>query len=296
MSRLLCPRLLLLAVALALAAASAQADDAQSAPLRGQRVFTAGHSFHVFMPGILTELARAADIKDHAQVGVQSLGGSRTIQHWNLADEKNKAKEALKTGKVDVLTLSPIYHPDEGIDLFTALALEHNPNIRITVQEFWLPYDVYDVNYQKKRPEKVDRNSRTGEEMRRLHGEYFKTVEAQVQALNQKNGKTVLTVVPSGQAAILLREKIIAGQAPGLKSQEDLFTDAIGHATPPLKTLAAYCHFAVIYRRSPVGLPMPAVLKDPKHPEWDEKLNTLLQELAWEAVRQHPMSGVKAGG
>jgi hypothetical protein len=41
---------------------------------------------------------------------------------------------------------------------------------------------------------------------------------------------------------------------------------------------------------------MPAVLKDPKHPEWDEKLNTLLQELAWEAVRQHPMSGVKAGG
>jgi hypothetical protein len=190
MSRLLCPRLLLLAVALALAAASAQADDAQSAPLRGQRVFTAGHSFHVFMPGILTELARAADIKDHAQVGVQSLGGSRTLQHWNLADEKNKAKEALKTGKVDVLTLSPIYHPDEGIDLFTALALEHNPNIRITVQEFWLPYDVYDVNYQKKRPEKVDRNSRTGEEMRRLHGEYFKTVEAQVQALNQKNGKT----------------------------------------------------------------------------------------------------------
>ena len=57
--------------------------------------------------------------------------------------------------------------------------------------------------------------------------------------------------------------------------------------------LTAYCHFAVIYKRSPVGLPMPAVLKNAKNPNWDEKLNTLLQELAWEAVTAHPLSGVK---
>ena len=98
-------------------------------------------------------------------------------------------------------------------------------------------------------------------------------------------------MVPVGQAVLALREKIIAGAAPGLKTQEDLFTDAIGHARPPLAALAAYCHFAVIYRRSPVGLPVPAVLA--KWPE-AEKLNRLLQELAWDAVRRHPLSGVKA--
>ena len=37
---------------------------------------------------------------------------------------------------------------------------------------------------------------------------------------------------PAPQAVIALREKIIAGKAPGLKVQEDLFTDELGHGTP----------------------------------------------------------------
>jgi hypothetical protein len=53
--------------------------------------------------------------------------------------------------------------------------------------------------------------------------------------------------------------------------------------------LCAYCHFATIYRRSPVGLPLPAHLA--QAPE-AEKLNRLLQEIAWQAVSEHPLSGV----
>ncbi|MCI0705189.1 MAG: hypothetical protein L0241_29365 [Planctomycetia bacterium] len=281
----------LLALALGTATSSRAADDP---PPKGQRVFSAGHSFHVFMPAILTDMARSAGIKNHTQVGISSLGGSRTIRHWNLPDDKNKTKIALKEGKVDVLTLSPIFHPDEGIDNFTKLGLEHNEQLRVLVQAFWLPFDVYDVNYQKKRPERVDRNTRTVEQMKTIHAEYFTSVDDQVQALNKKHGKRVVFIVPVGQAAILLRGKIIEGKAPGLKSQEDLFRDAIGHAHPPLQVLTAYCHFAVIYRRSPVGLSVPVVLKNAKNPDWNEKLNTLLQELAWEAVTSHPLSGVKA--
>jgi hypothetical protein len=260
---------------------------------KGQRVFSAGHSFHVFVPGILSNLAGSAGIKGHAQVGLSSIGGSRVIQHWNVPEEKNKAKEALRTGKVDVLTLAPIHLPDEGIEKFTRLALEHNPNIRITVQEFWLPFDLYDTTF-KQRPKKVDHNAPTGAELRKLHAPYFRSMDDHVRELNKKQGKRVLFVVPVGQAVIALREKIIAGQAPGLKTQEDLFADAIGHARPPLQALVAYCHFGVIYRRSPVGLPMPAILEKAKNPNWDAKLNRLLQELAWEAVTQHPLSGVQA--
>ncbi len=260
--------------------------------VKGQKVFSAGHSFHVFMPNILRDLAQGAGIKDHVLVGLQPIGGSRVIQHWNLAEDKNKVKEALKTGKVDVLTLSPIHLPDEGIANFTKLALEHNPKIRITIQEFWLPFDIYDTTF-KQRPKKVDHNAPTGEELRKLHAEYFKTMDEHVTALNKQHSKQVLYVVPVGQAVIALREKIIAGEAPGLKKQEELFTDAIGHARQPLQALVAYCHFAVIYRRSPVGLPLPAVLAKANNPNWDEKLNRLLQELAWNAVLQHPLSGVQ---
>ena len=61
-------------------------------------------------------------------------------------------------------------------------------------------------------------------------------------------------------------------------------------AKAPIVALNAYCHYAVVYKRSPVGLPMPSALKNAKA---DEKLNRLLQELAWEAVTKHPLSGVK---
>ncbi len=224
--------------------------------------------------------------------GLSAIGGSRVIQHWNVPDEKNKAKELLKAGKVDVLTLSPIFLPDEGIENFAKLALDNNPKVRVTVQEFWLPYEEFDkANPLKNR--QVDHNASTGESLRKAHEPYFKELDDHVRDLNKKLGKEIVFVVPAGQAVIALREKIIAGEAPGLDKQNDLFSDAIGHPTPPLQALAVYCQFAVIYQRSPVGLPVPAVLAKNKNKD-TEKLNRLLQELAWDAVIHHPLSGVKA--
>jgi len=285
-----------LAMLLAVLPALAQdkKDDKLAEPITaGQRVFTCGHSFHVFVPAILADLAKKAEIKDHIQLGMSSIGGSRIIQHWNVPDEKNKAKETLMTGKVDVLTLSPIFLPDEGIENFTELALKHNKDIRIVVQPIWLRRDIYEPTTKK--PAKVDHNAITGEELRKRHEPYFKSMDEFIQELNKKLGKTVLYEVPVGLAVIKLREKIIAGEAPGLKTQENLFTDETGHGTPPLMALVSYCNFAVIYRHNPVGLPVPEVLEKAKfeNDEEREKLNRLLQEIAWDAVVQHPLSGLK---
>lgn len=261
-----------------------------SAADKGLRVFSAGHSFHMFVPKMLAELAKSAGIPEHQQVGSSGIGASYVHQHWDVPDEKNILKPALRKGEVDVLTLAPIYLPDDGIENFVKLGLEHRPDIRVTVQEFWLPYDVLDVNYKKKRPEPVDRNARTVEQLRTINEPYYKSMDDHVRALNEKFGRQVLFVVPVGQASLALRAKIIAGEAPGLKHQNDLFTDAIGHATPPLQWLTACCHFAVIYRRTPVGLPCPAALGKVAEAE---ALNRLLQELAWDAVKSHPLSGVE---
>ena len=40
--------------------------------------------------------------------------------------------------------------------------------------------------------------------------------------------------------------------------------------------------------------PVPRPLKAANVPAWDEKFNTLLQEIAWEAVQEEPLSGVKS--
>jgi hypothetical protein len=280
--------------ALLIIGSAARADDTKVEPKvapKGQRVFSCGHSFHFFVPAVLAEMAKSTGIKDHVQVGLSAIGGSRVIQHWDVEDSKNKAKEALKAGKVDVLTLSPIHLPDDGIEKFVKLALEHNPDVRILVQENWLPFDIYDPTFTK-RPAKVDHNAATVEGLRTLHEPYYKSIDDHVLELNKKFGKTAVFVVPVGQAVSALRAKIIAGEAPGLKVQEDLFSDAIGHAKPPLMALAGYCYFAEIYRENPVGLRVPPFLAKTKTPEI-EKLNRLLQELAWNAVVKHPLTGVK---
>ncbi len=277
-------------VALAQQTGSDGSNDAPAA-VQGQKVFTAGHSFHVFMPRTLQEVAASAGIEGHRQLGVQSIGGSRVIQHWQLAEDKNKVKPALASGEVDVLTLSPIYLPDEGIEKLARFALDHRPDCRILVQEFWLPFDIYAVDYKQKRPDPVNRNDRTPEMLHEISAPYFASMDAHVKELNEGLGKQAVFVVPVGQAVIALREKIIAGEAPGIKEQEELFTDAIGHATPPLRVLVSYCHYAVIYRRSPEGLPMPRELQQSKYA--NEDLNRLLQRLAWQAACEHPLSGVK---
>jgi hypothetical protein len=100
--------------------------------------------------------------------------------------------------------------------------------------------------------------------------------------------------VPSAQACNALRARIYNKDIPGLASQAELFRDPISHAAPPLEALNTYLHYAVIYGRSPVGLPRPALLKKANKEAWDDKFNKTLQEIAWKTVTDYPYSGVTA--
>lgn len=106
--------------------AGAAQTAAPPAEVQGQRVFTAGHSLLMFVPTILKEIATAANVEGHVQAGKQSVGGSPVIKHWNWPDERNTVKPALKSGAVDVLMLSPIYLPDEGIEKLAELGVHSN--------------------------------------------------------------------------------------------------------------------------------------------------------------------------
>jgi len=261
--------------------------------VHGQRVFTCGHSFHYWVSGILVELAQGAGISGHQALGVSCIGASRAIQHWDVPEEQNEAKKALRAGIVDVLTLACMTEPDEGIAKFAKLGVKHNHLIRVTLQELWLPEDRFPFDPLNRAHKSIDEfNCATMADLKQIHEAYFKVMEDYASALNAEIGKQSVFIVPDAQATIALRESIIAGTAPGLKKQSDLFTDAWGHPSPPLQALSAYCHFSIIYRRSPVGLPPPSILTG--NPSWPGALNNVLQQLAWDAVTQHPMSGINA--
>jgi hypothetical protein len=215
-------------------------------------------------------------------------------KHWEVPEEKSAVKQVLKTGGADVLTLSPIWLPDEAIEHFVKLGLQHNPALRITVQEYWMPNDEYEPVYPLQTRKKVDHNATDITKLREATQRYASDIEAYVSAINQRLGKNAVFIVPVGMAAVMLREKIIKGEAPGLKQQNDLFRDNWGHAMLPLQILSSYCHFAVIYRKNPIGLPTPLAFRTLKNISDDNKakLNTLLQQIAWDTVSHHPMSGV----
>ncbi|MCX8488581.1 MAG: hypothetical protein ORN22_05690, partial [Opitutales bacterium] len=278
----------LLLVLVLLVFSSVQAKE-DSTPPAGLKVLTAGHSFHVWMPPLVAEMAKAAGIQGHEQLAISSIGGSKVIQHWDLPPEKNKAKPILEAGKAELFTMAPTFLPDPGIENFVKLGLEHHPKIRFTLQQNWVPYEDPQLWLSRDRPKSIDRDTATMVQLRAKHDPYFKQIEDHVRELNARIPAAKIAIVPSGEAVLALRDKVIRGEAPGIKTQNELFTDVLGHPGPQIRVLSAYCHYAVIYRRSPVGLPVVSQLA--KLPE-AEKLNRLLQEIAWKVVTEHPLSGV----
>ncbi len=256
----------------------------------GTRVFVCAHSFMIYTASTLPVVSKSAGVA-YLNAGQQMIGGSRVIQHWDLPDDKNQAKKALREGIVDVLMLSPhMLLPDEGIDNFTKLGLEKNPKLRVLVQASWAPRDGKSGEFNN-----AMRDTMTADEVRQMgdlhRSSWLKQLEDQVSALNASVGKEAVFIVPVSEAVTALRVRIAEGKTPGLTKQSELFRDDLGHPHPPLSLLVTYCHFAAIHQRKPEGLPVPESLKN--YPQAAE-LNTLLQQLAWDAVSSYPMSGVKA--
>lgn len=260
----------------------------------GLRVFFASHSLMWYAPQPLGEMAEAAGIKKHKLVGLQSLGASKTLQHWDLPEDRNEAKKALKTGEVDVFIMSPISFPDQGIENYVKLGLEHNPDMRFIIQLSWGGGDIDNQDFPKGAFDNVDKE-KTPDQLEGLNERNIKAGEAQVVELNEKygKGKKIVALVPSAQAMVAIRTKIAKNEWPGLTKQSELFVDAV-HPSAPMEALNTYLHFAVLYGRSPVGLPIPTMLKNAKREAWNESFNHSLQELAWETASNYPYSLVTA--
>ncbi len=262
----------------------AWADDG-NAPPAGQRVFYTGHSFHMFVPPRVEQLVKSAGIEGHKLAGTQGLGGSRVIQHWELADDKNKAKPALESGQLDVFTMAAhLAVPDPGIDHFTELGLKHNPKLRLLVQASWMPFD--QVSETRRIRDNSERDQTKLDELRASTTAWRNKLEAQADELNKRHDRRAVFIVPVGDAVVKLREQIAAGEFPGVTKQTDLFRDAIGHGLGHVQALAAYCNFAAIYRRTPEGLKL-------TEPGVDDAQHAILQRIAWEIVSTYPYSGIE---
>lgn len=287
---------------------------------KGQKFAMATHSFNVFIgralsrdpeaqkaPTPMSLIAAERGKTGHEAVSIQMIGGSTPMQHWQQGggdDSKNIAKVALKKGGLDVFTMSPnAKMPEPAIDLFGDLVIETNPNARILVQSSW---SAWDGNGSTIRNENGDRPSRptfTNDDHNKAtvetldgfitsldaKGGYLERLRAQLEGINKRADKQITYVVPSSKAVYELRKEIIRGNVPGLENQSDIFTDGLGHLKPAGVNLVSYVWFAAMYRENPEGI---KALIDPNDPTSAAR-EALMQKIAWNAVINEPMSGVK---
>jgi len=279
------------------------ADAAPATPLSkdapaGRKLVYASHSLMWDEPDIVAAEAKAYGIKDHVVLAVQRNGFSTTQAMWQTAN--GQAKQALTGGKADDFITSPMEMPDTGVDSYVEFGLQQNPKMRFLIQNNWAGFNMDGNLAHNMGRGRKDWDQSTVEDLKTLNTVSEKAFDDQIKKINEKYkadpkiAREVAYIIPTSQANTELRIMIVEKKFPGLDKQSDLFADQIGHPKPPLWALNSYIHFACIYGKSPVGLPIPAVLKNTGNPKFDEDFNKRLQELAWKTVINYPLSGVKA--
>ncbi len=272
-----------------------------SPPDKPLRVFHIGHSLvNRNMPFMLEQLAGAGH--DHRS----QLGWGATLQsHWepdvpingfkqeNAHPRYQDAHEAVRSGRFDAVVLTEMVEIRDAIKYFDSPkylrlwareARTNRPDTRVYLYETW-----HQLNDAEGWLERVDKDL----------GRYW---EGELLAKGLVHGDTggPVYVIPAGQVmARFVRRLEQAPGLPGLSSRSDLFvrnpdgTQDNIHLNDIGNYLVALTHYAVLYHRSPVGLPFRLKRADGTDADApDEATARAMQEVVWDVVTKYPKTGV----
>lgn len=285
---------------------SAALDQLYATPLsppdKPLRVFHLGHSLvNRDMPAMLEQLAGkghdyrsqlgwGATLKSHWEPANVPING---FEQENAHPRYGDARMAVKSGKFDVLVVTEMveikaaikyYDSPEYLRRWAREARTAAPKTRVYLYETW-----HRLDDPAGWLERLDRDLP-------MHW------EGVLLAKSMAHGDTLgpVYVIPAGQVmARVVRRIVQQGDLPGLKSREDLFArkpdgtlDNI-HVNDIGNYLVALTHYAVLYHRSPVGLPYRLKRADGTDASApSEQAARVMQTLVWEVVTGYPKTGV----
>ena len=237
----------------------------------GLRVMFNGNSWFIFVPWGVADLVKAAEIQGHKEVRAAKPNDISLIE----------------AGEVDVYAHGVHWWmevPWVGgfAEKIVGMGLKANRNFRAYYHAAWLVGDARAKDIKTT----ADYNDSKLADVQAALDKTRKGVEAIVEKLNEKFGKRVVFLVPVGDATLKLRAMVLEGNYPGVAKQSELWSDAMPHAGVHVMALSGYCHFAAIYRTSPVGL------KIDRFKELTDEQHAILQRIAWETVSKYPYAGV----
>lgn len=260
-------------------------------------VYHLGHSLvGKDMPAMLAQLA------GRGHTYASQLGwGTKLRQHWdpealpidgfeesNQHPQHRDPHDAMASGAYNALVLTEAveirqtikYHdPQRYLRDWARTAWSGNPETRVYIYETWHRLD--DPEGWLERLDLDLERYWEGEILRRT--------------LAHDDVTQVIYVIPGGQVmAAFVRQAEAAGGIGPITNRRDLFDDDI-HFNDYGAYLMALTHYAVLYGRSPVGLPHRLQLANGK-PAADlgPEAARAMQETVWEVITAYPPSGVKA--
>ena len=257
-------------------------------------VYHLGHSLvGKDMPAMLSQLAGAGH-RFNSQLG----WGANLREHWepdvpvkgfdesNTHAEYREPKEALASGTYDAVVLTEALplksairyqDPHDYLRKWAVAAWDGNPETRVYLYESW-----HSFNNEEDWLMMLDRDL----------GLYWEG-EILRRALAYDDVTGAIHVIPVGQvmAAVARAVEERGGVGP-VRDRTGLFKDDI-HFNDYGAYLVALTHYAVLYGRTPLGLPH-ALLAADGTPADDPgaELAELMQTLVWEVVTAYPPSGV----
>lgn len=280
---------------------NAYAAPAPAPGAEGLRVYHLGHSLvGRDMPAMLAQLAGQGHSYD-SQLG----WGTSLKQHWEPDEPINgfetendhprfrPAREAIASGEYDVVVLTEMVEIRDAIKYhqsgtyfakWAQAAREANPGVRVYLYETW-----HNLDTQEGWLQRLDAD---------LERHWMKDILLRDLARNAPAQPAYL--IPAGQVmAALVRAVEAQGGVGNMASRADLFRRKEDGALDQihLNTLGDYLvaltHYAVLYQRSPEGLPHRLNRADGTPADAPtEELARLMQQTVWEVVRRHPETGL----
>ncbi|MEP0964068.1 MAG: hypothetical protein ABJQ70_15655 [Roseobacter sp.] len=263
-------------------------------PDKGLNTYHLGHSLvgHT-IPVMLQQLA-GEDHRFSSQLG----SGTNLRAHWepdiaikhfeetNRHPQYRDPHEALASGTYDALIVTETveirdsikYHDSQGyLRKWASTTWSNNPETRVYLYETWHKLDD-EEGWLARLDRDLDRYWE-GEILRRT--------------LAHDDINQTIYVIPGGQVMAAFARKIdAAGGIGALSSHKDLFSDHI-HFNDFGAYLMALTHYAVLYGRSPVGLPYALLQPDGSPAENPGPvLARAMQETVWDVVTNYSPSGV----
>ncbi len=259
-------------------------------PTAPMKTYHLGHSLvGRDMPAMLAQMAG----HDHAS----QLGwGASLRQHWNgdvpgMAEEKahphfHAAREAVTYGGYDAIVFTEMvelrdairWHDSaQALANWAAMARTASPAARLYLYETWHRLDD------------------PAGWLARIDTDLSDLWESQLlRPAMARAGVGTIYVIPGGQVMAAAVRAIEAGTVPGLTDRRDLFApgDTI-HFNNLGAYLMALTHYAVLYHRSPAGLPHQLTRADGSPAQaMSPRAAKVLQQVVWQVVTRYRGTGV----